>query len=156
MLGRCIADPDGSEGAPGEAPGLGLLEIDTVIGGAKRLGETAGTECASGMPVRGYEMHLGVTSGPGLYRPMLELDGQADGAVSPDGRVAGCYLHGLFAADAFRRAFLPQLGARDGERIAYDSMIDGILDRLADHLEYHLDLAALLAAARAPDLTRAA
>ena len=68
------------------------------------------------MKVRGYEMHLGVTSGPGLARPMLDLGGRPDGAVSPDGRVAGCYLHGLFAGDAFRRAFLARLGARERRR----------------------------------------
>ncbi len=154
MLGRQIADPEGHEGAPGAEPGLGLLDIKTVLGGDKRLVETAGSEIASGLPVRGYEMHLGVTSGGGLSRPMLELGGRPDGAVSPDGRVAGCYLHGIFASDAFRRAFLTRLGAESS--IAYDGLVDRVLDDLADHLERHLDLAALLAAARPPRLIRAA
>src|SRR5204862_5243937 len=92
MLGRRIAAPEGSEGAPGEAPGLGLLDVDTVLGGDKRLGEAAGSEIASGTPVRGYEMHLGATGGPGTDRPMLRLGGRPDGAVSADGRVTGCYL----------------------------------------------------------------
>ncbi len=155
MLGRHIADPEGSEGAPGAAPGLGLLEVETVLGGDKRLGEAGGTEIASGMKVRGYEMHLGMTTGPGLARPMLALAGRPDGAVSADGRVAGCYLHGLFASDSFRRAFLARLGATGGT-IDYDAMIERVLDGLADHLEQHLDLDALLAAARPPRLTRAA
>jgi adenosylcobyric acid synthase len=160
MLGRRIADPDGSEGPAGAAAGLGLLDIETVLGPEKRLCDTKGTDLATGVKVHGYEMHLGMTSGPGLARPMLDLEGRPDGAVSADGRVAGCYLHGLFAGDPFRRAFLARLGAQgetQGEDgIAYDAMIDGILDRLADHLERHLDLAALFAASRAPDLTRAA
>ena len=156
MLGRRIADPEGREGRPDEAAGLGLLDIDTVLGPEKQLRVTAGTDLATGMSVRGYEMHLGVTSGPGLARPMLDLEGRLDGAVSPDGRVGGCYLHGLFAGDAFRRSFLARLGADVGADIAYDAMIDGILDRLADHLERHLDVAALLAASRVPRLTRAA
>ena len=156
MLGRRIADPEGREGRPGEAAGLGLLDIDTVLGPEKQLREAAGTDLATGMTVRGYEMHLGMTSGPGLSRPMLDLGGRADGAVSPDGLVSGCYLHGLFASDAFRRAFLARLGAPGGMGIAYDAMVDGILDRLADHLERHLDVAALLAASRAPRFTRAA
>ena len=155
MLGRRIADPDGIEGPPGEAQGLGLLEIDTVLGGDKRLAEATGRDVATGMPVRGYEMHLGVTSGPGLGRPMLDLDGHPDGAVSADGRVMGCYLHGLFAADSFRRTFLTRLGATAGA-FAYEPMIENVLDGLADHLERHLDLDALLAAARPPRLTRAA
>lgn len=155
MLGRHIADPDGSEGAPGEAPGLGLLEVDTVLGGEKLLAETAGSEIASGMPVRGYEIHLGATSGPGLARPMLDLGGRPDGAVSADGRVAGSYLHGLFASDPFRHVFLTRLGVAGGA-VAYEAMIETVLDALADHLEQHLDLAALFAAARPPRLTRAA
>jgi adenosylcobyric acid synthase len=155
MLGRHIADPDGSEGPRGAAPGLGLLDVETVLGGDKRLAEAAGVEIASGMGVRGYEMHLGTTTGPETARPMLELCGRPEGAVSADGRVAGCYLHGIFASDPFRRAFLARLGARDGT-IAYEARIETVLDDLADHLERHLDLAALLAAARPPRLTQAA
>jgi adenosylcobyric acid synthase len=155
MLGRRIADPEGREGPPGEALGLGLLDVETVLGGDKRLAEIAGVDIASGMAVRGYEMHLGAMSGPGLARPMLDLGGRADGAVSPDGRVAGCYLHGIFASDPFRRAFLARLGAAAGG-LEYEAMIETVLDRLADHLEQHLDLAALLAAARPPRLSRAA
>ena len=154
MLGRTVADPDGREGVPGTAPGLGLLDIDTALGGDKRLVETRGRECASGQPVNGYEMHLGQTTGSGLDRPMLDLDGRPDGAVSADGRVAGCYLHGLFAADGFCRAFLARLGA--DSTLAYNAAIDDALGRLADHLERHLDLDALLAAARPPRLSRAA
>ncbi len=155
MLGRRIADPDGCEGPPAEMPGLGLLDIETVLGGDKRLAQVTGHEIPTGMPVWGYEMHLGITIGSGLERPMLDLHGHPDGAVSADGRVTGCYLHGLFASDPFRRAFLSRLGAEAGA-IAYEPMIENVLDRLADHLERHLDVPALLAAARPPRLTRAA
>jgi adenosylcobyric acid synthase len=159
MLGRHIADPDGIEGPPGEMAGLGLLDVETVLGRGKRLAVAAGHDVATGTPVRGYEMHLGVTTGVGLARPMLDLSfepmGRPDGAVGADGRVAGCYLHGLFASDPFRRAFLARLGAATGT-VAYDQMIETALDDLADHLERHLDLAALLAAARPPPLIRAA
>jgi adenosylcobyric acid synthase len=146
MLGRSIADPDGREGPPGEAPGLGLLDLETVLGDRKRLGLVSGIEVASDAPVTGYEMHLGATTGTGLARPMLCLDGRPDGAVSPDGNVAGCYLHG---------PFLARLGAAPSA-LAYEASIDAILDRLADHLEAYLDLDAILAAARPPRLTRAA
>jgi adenosylcobyric acid synthase len=155
MLGRRIADPQGFEGPPGEAAGLGLLDVDTVLGGDKRLAAVSGIEIASGAPVMGYEMHLGVTTGPGIARPMLRLDGRPEGAVRADGLVAGCYLHGLFASDPFRRAFLGRLGAQTGA-VAYEALIEATLDGLADHLEASLDLAALLDAARAPQLTRAA
>jgi adenosylcobyric acid synthase len=155
MLGRIIADPLGVEGRTQTVTGLGLLDVETVLTDTKRLAETSGGELATGMPVRGYEMHLGETTGPGLQRPMLQLEGGSDGCVSPDGLVGGCYLHGLFGSDPFRRAFVAALGGEPGA-IAYEHQIETTLDALADHLESSLDLAALLAAARPPRLRRAA
>jgi adenosylcobyric acid synthase len=155
MLGRHIADPAGSEGPPGEMPGLGLLDIDTVLGGDKRLAQVSGRDLTTGMPVRGYEIHLGVSTGLGLEAPMLELNGHPDGAISADGRLMGCYLHGLFASDPFRRAFLARLGAA-ASPVEYEPMIDSVLDALADHLERNLDIAALLVAARPPRFIQAA
>jgi adenosylcobyric acid synthase len=155
MLGRGIADPLGVEGRQQTVTGLGFLDIETLLTDTKRLAETSGVELATGMPVRGYEMHLGETSGPGLERPMLHLAEGADGCVSADGLVAGCYLHGLFASDPFRGAFLTSLGAEPGE-IAYQHQIETTLDSLADHLEESLDISALLAAARPPRFSRAA
>jgi adenosylcobyric acid synthase len=148
MLGRRIADPDGMEGSAAEASGLALLDVETVLIGDKTLVAVSGRERTTGEAVRGYEMHVGLTRGPGLVRPMLDLGDRSDGAVSADGRIMGCYLHGLFAADAFRRAFLarvhPQHRASD---LAYEREVEDTLDALADHLAAHLDLDALLAAA---------
>ena len=112
MLGRTIADPDGIEGPPGTVAGLGLLDVETVLGADKTtVAGRRARHVATGEPVAGYEIHLGRTTGPDCARPMLDLGGRADGATSPDGLVAGTYVHGLFAADAFRRAFLAALGA---------------------------------------------
>jgi adenosylcobyric acid synthase len=155
MLGRTITDRFGVEGRKQTVDGLGLLEVETVLDAAKRLVEVSGVELSTGMPINGYEMHLGITTGPGLDRPMLRLASGADGCISRDGRVAGCYLHGLFASDPFRRAFLEVLGADSGE-VAYELQIETTLDALADHLECCLDLPALLAAARPPRLKPAA
>jgi adenosylcobyric acid synthase len=148
MLGRLIRDPGGIEGQPGAAEGLGLLDIETTLAAGKTLVEAEGADAASGAAVRGYEMHVGATTGPGLTRPMLELDGGPDGAVSDDGRVLGCYLHGLFAADGFRHSFLSRLKQRAASGLAYETEVENTLDALARHLEAHLDLDGLLAAAR--------
>jgi len=148
MLGGRLRDPGGVEGEPGEAQGLGLLEIETELSGDKTLTEVAGKELASGAALRGYEMHIGATTGADLARPMLELGGRPEGAVSADGRVMGCYLHGLFASDDFRHAFLNRLRHRATSGVAYEAGIERTLDRLAEHLETHLDLDALLEAAR--------
>jgi adenosylcobyric acid synthase len=151
MLGRRIADPAGIEGPPGAAAGLSLLDLETVLGGDKQLHEARGRELISGEPVHGYEMHIGRTSGLALARPMLDLEGRPDGAVSADGRIMGCYVHGLFAADGFRHAFLGRLRARAPSGLAFERQIEATLDALADHLEAHVDLAGLLALARARD-----
>lgn len=149
MLGHRIDDPHGIEGPPGGSEGLGLLNVSTVIGGDKSLVEAAGTERLTGATVRGYEMHMGRTTGADTAQPWLTLnDGRVDGAVSPDGRVMAAYLHGIFAADGFRHAFLARL--RDGRSHVtdYERGVEDALEGLARHLETHMDLDALLALAR--------
>jgi adenosylcobyric acid synthase len=148
ILGTRVADPDGIEGPPSDEDGLGLLDVETVIAGAKALNETEGVEAETGEAIKGYEMHIGTTSGPGLERPWLRLsDGRDEGARSADGRVMGTYVHGLFAADGFRHAFLSKLSGGGFDGIAYEQQIEETLDRLAAHLETNLDLDGLLAAA---------
>ncbi len=140
MLGRSIADLDGVEGSSGEHPGLGLLDIMTVLTAEKRVRPVSGAEIASGLPVTGYEIHLGRTDGPATQRPWLNVEGEPDGAVSADGRVMGCYVHGLFGSDDFRGAFLERMGSRADNGLFYKEIIETTLDQLADHLEAHLDI----------------
>ncbi|MFT4148912.1 MAG: cobyric acid synthase [Paracoccaceae bacterium] len=147
MLGRSVADPAGIEGEPGETPGLGLLDVTTVMTPDKRLARVAATHAATGLPVSGYEIHIGATDGPDRARPFAYVDGRPEGARSADGRVEGSYLHGLFAADAFRAAWLSGLGAPAGG-LAYGAAVETVLDRLAAHLETHLDVDGLLDLAR--------
>jgi len=150
MLGRRVSDPQGVEGPAGAtAEGLGLLEVDTVLTGEKALKEARGRHLESGAAITGYEMHVGVTAGPGLARPFLDLDDglgrdRPEGAISPDGKVAGCYLHGLFAADGFRAAYLGSLKARAESGLSYEGQVEATLDALAAHLEAHLDLDRIL------------
>lgn len=147
MLGQVLADPDGIEGAAGAVPGLGLLDVETVLGREKRLALVDGVHVGSGAAVAGYEIHLGVTTGPDCARPFARIGGRDEGAVSADGRVAGSYLHGLFAADGFRRDWLAGLGVT-GADAGYGAGVEATLDALADHLEAHLDVAGILALAR--------
>jgi adenosylcobyric acid synthase len=146
MLGRVIADPDGVEGPAGEAEGLGLLDVRTVLTADKVVRPVEARHLPSGEPVSGYEIHLGRTEGPHTARPLLSIAGQPDGAISADGRVQGSYVHGLFGSDSFRKAYLAGFGRRSA--LAYEATIEATLDALADHCERHLDVDALLAVAR--------
>ncbi|SHO67041.1 adenosylcobyric acid synthase (glutamine-hydrolysing) [Pseudoxanthobacter soli DSM 19599] len=145
MLGRTIADPEGVEGPAGTAAGLGLLDVDTVLSGDKVTRPVSARDIASGETVAGYEIHLGRTEGPDRARPLIDLGGRTDGARSPDGLVAGTYVHGLFASDGFRRRFLAGLGT--ASTAGYEAGVEAALDGLAAHLEQHLDIEALLAIA---------
>ena len=110
--GDASADPLGVEGAAGEVAGLGLLDVETVLTGEKTLRECEGVSVGGRVPFRGYEMHVGRTSGPDAARPLLRFaDGRVEGAVSARGEVRGRYVHGLFSDDGQRAAWLERIGA---------------------------------------------
>ena len=142
MLGQWVHDPQGHDGTPGSTPGLGLLQVETVMSPDKRLTRVTGQ--ALGQRIQGYEIHLGQTSGADCARPFAHIP-HADGATSPDGRIAGTYLHGLFTEDGFRTAWLARLGAVS--TLGYGAEVERVLDQLALHLETHLDLDRLFALA---------
>ncbi|MDB5473889.1 MAG: cobyric acid synthase CobQ [Devosia sp.] len=144
MLGHTVADPNGIEGPAGISEGLGLLNVNTVLTETKQLRIERATHSWSGQPVSGYHMHMGITEGADRERPFARIGAENEGAISPNGRVTGTYLHGLFAADPFRRAMLEGVASPD---LAYETSIENTLDSLAAHLENHLDMAALLALA---------
>ena len=147
MLGRTIADPNGIEGPPGKVDGLGLIDVETTLSAEKRLEPIEGST-ADGVLFSGYEMHMGVTEGPDRARPFARFaDGSPDGAISADRRVSGTYIHGLFADDRQRAAWLARFAA-GASGIAYDNSIERTLDALAAHLAAHLDLDEMLKLAR--------
>ncbi len=98
-------------------------------------------------PIKAYEIHIGRTEGADRARPFAFVDGAPEGAISVNGRAQGSYLHGLFASDAFRAAYLARIGIAANNE-SYGARIESALDALADHIERHLDVDGLLALAR--------
>ena len=143
MLGREIHDPDGIEGPATSVTGLGLLDVTTVMVPQKRLALSNAIYMPTGDAISGYEIHIGVTKGPDTARAWLSLDGRGEGAASANGRIKGCYLHGLFGADAFRKAFFDDLG-KPVVHHSYGAGVEDTLDQLAIHLEAHFDIKRLL------------
>jgi adenosylcobyric acid synthase len=148
MLGREIDDPDGLEGPAGRVDGLGLLDLDTVLTPQKQLENVAGRLSIgdADAPVRGYEIHMGRTSGPALARAAVMLDtGRFDGAVSSDGQIAATYLHGLFDTPEACAALLTWAGVEDAVPLDYPALREASLERLADSFAQALDMDALQA-----------
>ncbi|MEL6681785.1 MAG: cobyric acid synthase [Pseudomonadota bacterium] len=143
MLGTEIADPDGIEGPPTTVKGLGHLQISTIMKPHKRVALTNATDIKTGQTVAGYEIHLGHTTGPDCTHAWLTVNERAEGAASANGKIRGCYLHGLFTSDGFRQTFLETLGQPITSH-DYAAGVEGALDALADHLEAHLEINRLL------------
>ena len=122
---------------------MGLLDIETTLLPEKTLTRITATHVASGQKIEGYEIHLGASQGADCNRPFARIGTQDDGAISTDGQVSGTYIHGCFASDEFRSAYLKSLGT-DSRDLAFESLIEKTLDELAAHLEQHLDLDKML------------
>jgi adenosylcobyric acid synthase len=140
LLGARISDPLGVEGAGGDEPGLGLLPLATVFSAEKRTMQVearAHVPWARDAPIQGYEIHMGRTTVLDDARPLATITRRGadsimemDGCQSADGRVWGCYVHGIFANERFRRGWLRTLGWREqGAATLADPY-----DRLADHV----------------------
>ncbi len=146
MLGQSVSDAQGIEGSPRTVAGLGLLPVETLMTGNKTLKEVTGWTALNPDTqafFSGYEMHMGVTTGKGTDHPLVHFDdGTPDGAVSQDGRVAGCYVHGLFAQNQARSALLSLLGAEPSGQ-DYPSQVGAALDEIAKELERCLDTGSL-------------
>ena len=146
MLGRSIHDPEGLEGPPSAVEGLGLLNVETTLLADKTATETQAIHALSGQLINAYEIHLGKTTGPDCARLFAQTANGPEGASSPNSLVTGTYLHGCFAADGFRHAFIKSLGGNTSN-FAFDLTIEQTLDDLAAHLEAHLNLDQILALA---------
>jgi adenosylcobyric acid synthase len=149
MLGTVIRDPEQIESDCPEVPGLGLLPVETTFVPHKATCQVRVRVTGSGAswltPLAGqvldaYEIHLGRTATHQPWAEILSRNGldcvEHDGGVGAEGRVWGCYLHGLFANDSFRRVWLASLsspGSSPGS--VYTARLDGALDRLADAIE---------------------
>ncbi len=132
MLGTRIADPFGIEGDPGESQGLGLLEMDTVLGKEKRLTQVTGTCAFADVAVHGYEIHMGNSHGRALANPAFLIDGRPEGARTPDDQILGTYLHGLFDTPDALAALMRWAGMEGAAGIDIAALRERSLDRIAD------------------------
>lgn len=150
MLGKTVYDPQGYDGVPGTAEGLGLLNVETVMTGAKRVAKVGAVSSSDGNILSGYEIHAGQSYGPDTERPFFTVGDKPDGATSADGLIQGTYLHGVFSNDAFRETWLRSVQDRFEGKLDYEQSVETALDELADGLEQALDIETVFALASAP------
>lgn len=150
MLGKTVYDPQGYDGVPGTAEGLGLLNVETVMTGAKRVANVGAVSSSDGNILSGYEIHAGQSYGPDTARPFFTVGDKPDGATSANGLIQGTYLHGLFSNDAFRETWLRSVQDRFEGKLDYEQSVETALDELADGLEHALDIETVLALASTP------
>lgn len=143
MLGSAIHDPHGLEGVAGSAEGLNLLAFETTLQAHKCLRQVSGFFADQAVPIAGYEIHMGISHGPALNRPLFKLADQDDGALSLDNQIAGSYLHGLFDVPAACNALLDWAGYQQQQAVDFNALREAGIDRIADSWAEHCDFAKL-------------
>ena len=138
MLGQTIDDPDGVEGKATKVNGLGYLNIKTVLTQRKQLANRQGHCTLSNSMIKGYEIHMGHSTGKSLSKPWFKVNGKNEGAIAKNGQIRGTYLHGIFTSDEFRANFLNNFGQES--QIVHQDDIEKTLNDLAKHLETHMNL----------------
>jgi adenosylcobyric acid synthase len=159
MLGMRISDPHRVDGPVGEAEGMGLLPVLTVMEKEKQTVQTAakslGTDFWEGdLDVRGYEIHMGTTERLEGTKPAFSVGDsdrgfRFDGAAAAGHRVWGTYLHGVFDSDGFRKSFLNNLRTHKGtgpsHTGSYELLKQEGFDKLADIVRTSLDMGKIYA-----------
>jgi adenosylcobyric acid synthase len=156
MLGTAIIDAHAMEHGD-RAEALGLLPFTTHMNPEKVTRPVNGRLCVStlfGQPmptieIDGYEIHIGETIYTDGAQAFSILNGnERDGCISPDTRIFGTYLHGIFDNDTFRHAFLA--AARSFYQLEPSDHFENwrqrreeSLDRLAESVRESLDLASI-------------
>ncbi|MBF0288901.1 MAG: cobyric acid synthase [SAR324 cluster bacterium] len=155
MLGKQVNDPYGVEGSPGETRALGFLEQETTLQAEKVLSRTSGIFLPYQSKVEGYEIHMGITRSTGEKQaPLIRIESRnnkivddVDGTCSPDGKVWGTYLHGLFDSPYFLENFLSSLAPsyQNHEQISPSAsdFKDRQYDLLARHFKQFMNMESL-------------
>lgn len=143
MLGRKIEDPDHLESSQEIMPALSLLNITTKLKPKKITRNVKAYHIGYDLPLEGYEIHNGVTSGLDCKNSLIMVEGRKEGAQSSNGLVWGTYLHGIFHNDHFRRKFLEDFGIQSSCH-SFLNILNHSLDQSAKILEEQIDVSKIL------------
>jgi len=155
ILGKTIVDPERTETEEEYTEGLGLLDVTTIFQPEKNTTLTAGEDSLFGKKVKGYEIHMGVTTANDeQLAPLVRIEERIggtlngfDGTVAEGGRIFGTYLHGIFDNSCFTNAYLNEVRREKGLPEVLEAMApedfwvykNKQYDKLADLVEANMD-----------------
>lgn len=144
MLGKWIHDPKGIEGPVGSSVGLEYFDYESTLHTVKQLKRQTGYLFLDNAKISGYEIHAGISTGPALNNPAIQLTKKIDGAISDDNQILVTYLHGLFDEQEACNSLIKWAGLRNVQSENYDEIREQALDQLAHEIENHLDMDSIL------------
>ena len=144
MLGNKLHDPHAIEGVAGSIDGLALLDFETTIEKQKELKLVKGSFKWDNADVTGYEIHMGISDGPALDNPAVQLANKVDGAISKDNQIMGSYLHGLFDKTSALSSLLKWADLKEKDSFDYEALREQEIDRLAEEMGKHIDINLIL------------
>jgi len=150
MLGELINDPQGLEGVAGISNGLGYFPMNTVLKPVKTLINVSGhlQLAKQSVEISGYEIHAGDSqfitdvekSKEKSLRHLLTIDGKAEGLLSTDDQIAGCYVHGLFDQPKALQLFIHWLGFNVEPALSIETLEEKAIERVSQACKEYLDM----------------
>ena len=150
MLGKTINDPYRIESSRAQIDGLGLFDMETRLSKTKKTSQVKGRDLIWDTNVSGYEIHHGETiikKHMPAFKVIRRNNARVslkDGCISPDNRIWGTYIHGIFDNKDFRRRFL--INAAKGKNCLHRDFVfsdfnrEKEFDKLADLVKKNIDL----------------
>lgn len=139
MLGQMVADPYSVEGSMPQLPGLGLLDVSTVMLGDKTTRQV--DFVFEGKACKGYEIHQGATT----HSSGIHAGEKAD-AVVYGSNCIGTYIHGFLDNEAVIDYLLKPFANREkkAESETPEAFRDRQYDLLAAHVRKYVDIDKLM------------
>lgn len=136
MLGQTVTDPDGIEGSIQQLPGLGLLDISTVMTGDKTTRQVE--FMFNGEKCKGYEIHQGESAPVGDEGLRMNCEGLGNVIVS--GNCIGTYIHGFLDNPAVIEFILKDIVKSTSEHVSIEDFKNRQYDLLAEHIRKYVDI----------------
>jgi adenosylcobyric acid synthase len=154
ILGKTVKDPEGMESRQTEVSGLTLFDIETTLMTEKTTRQVQQTTLSvplfqAGFPVKGYEIHMGVTEFHAEYLPLFKNENGDHpyhlGITDTKGTLIGTYVHGFLDNEDLRNSLLNHVRnmrslPMQQERFNYQEFRQQHLNRLAQLVSDSIDM----------------